>query len=97
MFEVRPLSSMLVGAPPEGRSRWGYSARCALTGRRRRDVLDKVVLINAAWGLGETVVQGNVDPNEYQVFYPLLSTPGLTPIVEKKRGEKAQKLIYDSG
>ena len=34
---------------------------------------DKVVLINAAWGLGENVVQGAVDPDEYQVFKPLLA------------------------
>ena len=33
---------------------------------------DRVVLINAAWGLGENVVQGAVDPDEYQVFKPLL-------------------------
>jgi pyruvate, water dikinase len=31
-----------------------------------------VVLINANWGLGETVVQGSVDPDEYTVFKPLL-------------------------
>ena len=31
------------------------------------------MLINAAWGLGENVVQGAVDPDEYQVFKPLLS------------------------
>ena len=36
---------------------------------------DKVVLINAAWGLGENVVQGAVDPDEYQVFKPLLDEP----------------------
>ena len=36
-----------------------------------------VVLINAAWGLGETVVQGTVNPDEYQVFKPLLDKPGL--------------------
>ena len=34
---------------------------------------DKVVVINAAWGLGENVVQGAVDPDEYQVYKPLLS------------------------
>ena len=34
---------------------------------------DKVVIINAAWGLGENVVQGAVDPDEYQVYKPLLS------------------------
>jgi pyruvate,water dikinase len=58
---------------------------------------DKVVLINAAWGLGENVVQGAVDPDEYQVFKPLLSDPALVPIIEKKRGEKALKMIYASG
>jgi pyruvate,water dikinase len=55
---------------------------------------DKVVLINAAWGLGENVVQGSVDTDEYQVFKPLLSDQSLKPIVEKRRGEKAQKMIY---
>ena len=58
---------------------------------------DKVVLINAAWGLGENVVQGAVDPDEYQVFKPLLADPSLSPIIEKKRGEKAFKMIYASG
>jgi len=55
---------------------------------------DKVVLINAAWGLGETVVQGAVDPDEYQVFKPLLSTAGAVPILEKRLGAKAHKMIY---
>src|SRR5688572_26630282 len=55
---------------------------------------DRIVLIDAAWGLGEIVVQGAVDPDEYQVFKPLLDEAGVTPIVEKKRGEKARKVIY---
>jgi len=55
---------------------------------------DKVVLINAAWGLGENVVQGAVDPDEYVVFKPLLADAALTPIVEKRCGEKAKKMIY---
>jgi pyruvate, water dikinase len=55
---------------------------------------DKVVLIDAAWGLGENVVQGTVNPDEYQVFKPLLSNPTLIPIVEKKLGGKERKLIY---
>ena len=58
---------------------------------------DKVVLINAAWGLGENVVQGTVDPDEYQVFKPLLGKPPLTPIIEKKRGAKDIKMIYGTG
>ena len=55
---------------------------------------DKVAVIDAAWGLGETVVQGTVDPDEYQVFKPLLSDVALTPIVEKRLGGKAQKMVY---
>jgi pyruvate,water dikinase len=55
---------------------------------------DKVVLITAAWGLGENVVQGAVDPDEYQVFKPLLADPSLRPIVEKAKGAKAIKMIY---
>jgi pyruvate,water dikinase len=58
---------------------------------------DRVVLINAAWGLGENVVQGAVDPDEYQVFKPLLASPKLSPIVEKKLGQKAIKMIYAVG
>lgn len=55
---------------------------------------DSVVLINASWGLGENVVQGTVDPDEYQVFKPLLADASLLPIIEKKRGSKALKLLY---
>lgn len=55
---------------------------------------DKVVLINAAWGLGENVVQGAVNPDEYQVFKPLLDQPSLRPIIAKKKGAKAIKMIY---
>ena len=58
---------------------------------------DKVVLINAAWGLGENVVQGAVDPDEYEVFKPFLSKASLTPIIEKKLGGKAKKMIYATG
>jgi pyruvate,water dikinase len=55
---------------------------------------DKVVLINAAWGLGEMVVQGQVDPDEYEVFKPLLNVADLVPIIEKKTGGKDRKMIY---
>lgn len=57
----------------------------------------RTVLITAAWGLGETVVQGMVDPDEYQVFKPLLGERTLKPIVEKTLGEKARKMIYAGG
>lgn len=55
---------------------------------------DKVVLINAAWGLGENVVKGTVDPDEYQVFKPYLNDRSLVPIIEKSRGGKALKMVY---
>ena len=58
---------------------------------------DKVVLIDAAWGLGENVVQGAVDPDAYQVFKPLLADESLLPIVEKTLGEKAIKMVYATG
>ena len=57
----------------------------------------RVAVISAAWGLGETVVQGRVDPDSYLVFKPFLSDARLKPIVEKRLGAKAQKLIYASG
>jgi len=54
----------------------------------------RVVLINAAWGLGETVVRGIVNPDEYMVFKPLLDRPNLRPIVKKSLGTKETKLVY---
>ncbi|HEX7236425.1 MAG TPA: phosphoenolpyruvate synthase, partial [Gammaproteobacteria bacterium] len=53
-----------------------------------------VVVINAGYGLGETVVQGSVDPDEYRVFKPLLADRSCRPIVERKLGRKEQKLVY---
>ena len=53
-----------------------------------------VVLIDAAWGLGENVVQGAVDPDEYVAFKPLLGDPKLVPVMERKLGGKAQKMVY---
>ncbi len=55
---------------------------------------DKVVVINAAWGLGENVVQGAVDPDEFVIFKPLLKDASLKPIVEKLLGAKSIKMIY---
>lgn len=55
---------------------------------------DKVVLINAAWGLGEYVVKGTVDPDEYRVFKPLLSDTAFVPIIQKRCGTKTRKLTY---
>lgn len=56
-----------------------------------------VVVINAAWGLGENVVQGAVNPDEYQVFKPLLKDDRLAPIIGKTLGSKEKTMIYASG
>ncbi|WGV26022.1 phosphoenolpyruvate synthase [Halotia branconii] len=53
-------------------------------------------LITAAYGLGENVVQGSVNPDEYCVFKPTLKT-GFRPIIDKKLGSKELKMIYDDG
>lgn len=55
------------------------------------------VLIDSAWGLGETVVQGMVEPDEYLVFKPLLDDHALRPIIKKELGSKARKMIYATG
>ncbi|HEX6296965.1 MAG TPA: phosphoenolpyruvate synthase [Burkholderiales bacterium] len=57
----------------------------------------RAAVINAAWGLGETVVQGSVDPDKYVVFKPLLADARLRPIVEKALGGKERKMVYAIG
>jgi pyruvate,water dikinase len=52
------------------------------------------VMISAAYGLGENVVQGSVTPDEYTVFKPTLKA-GKRPLLQKKVGSKEFKLIYD--
>lgn len=56
-----------------------------------------VVIISAAWGLGETVVQGTVEPDKYTVFKPLLAERHAIPIIERSRGAKERKLVYAEG
>lgn len=57
----------------------------------------RAVVISAAWGLGETVVQGTVDPDRYVVFKPLLADERLVPILDKACGAKERKLVYAAG
>jgi pyruvate, water dikinase len=56
-----------------------------------------VVVINAAFGLGENVVQGTIDPDEYVVFKPLLGKKGIVPLITKNLGRKEKKMIYGHG
>lgn len=54
------------------------------------------VLISAAYGLGENVVQGAVNPDEFRVFKPTL-LQGFKPILQRKVGSKEFKMVYDDG
>lgn len=51
------------------------------------------IIINGSYGLGEMVVQGSVSPDEFIVFKPLLKK-GYITIIEKKLGNKHEKMIY---
>jgi pyruvate,water dikinase len=55
-----------------------------------------VVLINAAYGLGENIVKGSINPDEIYVFKPTLKA-GFRPILQKILGSKEFKLVYDTG
>lgn len=57
----------------------------------------RVAVVSAAWGLGETVVQGTINPDKYLVFKPLLAQPEFSPIIEKTLGSKARKMVYSRG
>lgn len=54
---------------------------------------DQVVFITSSWGLGEMVVQGAVNPDEFHVHKPMLEA-GQHPIVKKTFGSKQIKMIY---
>lgn len=56
---------------------------------------DNAILITSAFGLGENVVSGRVDPDEFLVFKPTLSM-GFKPILRRKVGAKQQRLVYAS-
>ena len=53
-----------------------------------------VVYITGAYGLGENVVQGAVDPDEFYVFKPTLNA-GFETVLRRKRGAKALRMVYD--
>jgi len=65
---------------------------------------NKVIEINGAWGLGETIVKGSVIPDKFMVYKPLLNTVKKTltsqkqqyysPIIEKQCGSKLEKMCF---
>ena len=52
------------------------------------------VYITGSWGLGENVVQGAVNPDEYWVFKPTLQK-GKDAIISRKKGQKENTMVYD--
>ncbi len=52
-----------------------------------------VVFITASWGLGEMVVQGAVNPDEFYVHKPMLRG-GKFPVIRRSLGSKLQKMVF---
>ncbi|MHB8425303.1 MAG: phosphoenolpyruvate synthase [Gammaproteobacteria bacterium] len=57
---------------------------------------DKAVFITASYGLGETVVQGAVNPDEFYVYKPAIET-GKYPIIRRNLGSKMVMMVYAEG
>jgi pyruvate,water dikinase len=51
------------------------------------------VFVTGAWGLGENVVQGTVDPDEFLVFKPTLLS-GHRAVLRRKLGSKEIRMVY---
>jgi len=55
-----------------------------------------VIFINSSYGLGENIVKGVVNPDEFFIHKPTLEK-GFKPILKKRVGTKAKKLVYEDG
>ena len=55
---------------------------------------DNVIMINAIFGLGENIVGGRVNPDEFYVFKPTLKE-NKSAIIKRQLGSKEMKMIYD--
>lgn len=55
---------------------------------------DKVIFITASYGLGEAIVQGTVNPDEFYVYKPNIPTEKLS-ILSRRLGSKVVKMIYN--
>ncbi len=56
---------------------------------------ENAMLLSGVWGLGENIVQGLVNPDEFYVFKPALRQ-GKFPIIQKKMGDKRLTMVYAS-
>ncbi len=55
---------------------------------------DKVVLVTGVWGLGENIVQGSINPDEFFVFKPSIKKGIKQPIISRKLGSKEKTMVY---
>ncbi len=55
---------------------------------------DKVVLVTGVWGLGENIVQGSINPDEFFVFKPSMKKGIKQPIISRKLGSKEKTMVY---
>lgn len=54
---------------------------------------EKVIHLSGVWGLGENMVQGSINPDEFYVFKPTLQQ-GKNALIQKKLGTKAKTMVY---
>lgn len=57
---------------------------------------ENIILLSGVWGLGENIVQGTVNPDEFYVFKPSLEN-NKNPIIQKKLGDKKLTMVYSKG
>jgi pyruvate,water dikinase len=57
---------------------------------------ENIIYITSAWGLGENVVQGAVNPDEFYAFKPSIEK-GKKSVIFKKMGAKENKMVYATG
>ena len=56
---------------------------------------DQVVMVSSIYGLGENIVQGSINPDDYFVFKPSLKNGIEQPIVSRRLGSKEKTMVYD--
>lgn len=54
---------------------------------------ENIILLSGVWGLGENIVQGTINPDEFYVFKPTLQQ-NKNPIVQRKMGDKKLTMVY---
>lgn len=54
---------------------------------------ENIVFINSAWGLGENIVKGRINPDQFMVFKPTLNSK-FNPVISKELGTKELRMIY---